>query len=165
MMRPIENSAVRGIVVVVVSLVMCRAASAAVDTVQGTDAEKVQLQVWSIRATRSNNEISSELKPLADSLKKTFNFTGYKLVKADTGSVELNDTYKSALTGSFAAEVTPRERAAGSIKLAVTITKREGDKDVKKLSTTVTLREERFQLFGGWKLSGDDVLIIAISAK
>ena len=117
------------------------------------------------RATRSSSEISPELKPLAESLKKTFKFTGYKLVKADTGSAELNRTYKSTLAGPFKAEVTPKERSKASIKLKVTITRRKDDKDVKKLSTTVVLREKRFQLFGGWKLSGDDVLIVAVSAK
>ena len=111
------------------------------------DAEKVELQVWTIRATRSNQEISPELKPLAELLKKTFKFTGYKLVKTDSAAVEIKQPFKTKIT------------------LKIRITERQGKKDIDKLSTSVSLTAGRFQLFGGWKLKGDDVLIVAVSAK
>ena len=51
------------------------------------------------------------------------------------------------------------------VELKIDVTRRVGDKDVKKLTTTIKLAKGRFQLFGGWKLDGGDVLIIAVSAK
>ncbi len=129
------------------------------------DAKPVALQVWTIRATRANSEISPELKPLAKKLKETFNFTGYKLVKSDAKSVEIGKTHNATLTGPFKATIKPTERADGKIKLAVTVTKRVKNKDEKKLSTTISLKAGRFQLFGGWKLDKGDVLIVAVSAK
>ncbi len=145
-------------VLVLALLAVCQPAVAAAP-------KSVELQVWTIRATRSNTEISPKLKPLAKKLKETFNFTGYKLVKADAKSVDVAKTYNASLTGPFKASIKPTERTDGKIKLAVTVTKRVKDKDEKKLSTTISLKAGRFQLFGGWKLDKGDVLIVAVSAK
>ena len=49
--------------------------------------------------------------------------------------------------------------------LKIVVTARKDKKKVPKLNSTVRLKPGKFQLMGGWKLSGGDVLIVAISAK
>lgn len=128
-------------------------------------AESVQLQVWTIRATRANQEISPQLKPLARTLNKTFNFTGYKLVKSVSPTVNLHQPFTTALAGAYETTITPSAKLEKKIKLKVQVVERTAKQSIKKLTTTVTLRERRFQLFGGWRLDGQDVLILAVSAK
>lgn len=132
---------------------------------QETKAESATIDVWTIRATKSNEEISKKLEPLAEKLKATFKFTGYKLVKTDSRSVELGKEFKTTLVSPFEVVITPQERSKDQVKLKVLVRQRKGDKVIKLLSTTVSLRRERFQLFGGWKLPDGDVLILAVSAK
>jgi hypothetical protein len=130
-------------------------------------AASVSFQVWPIRATRSDKEISKELEKLADALKKTFNYTGYKLLKTDTRSADLGSAATSSLPGGYKLTLTPDKKGADKITYKLKITERKGDKDVEKLNTTVSIAPEKFQLFGGsaFKLDGGDDLIIAISAK
>ena len=129
------------------------------------ESPKVAVQIWTIRATRSNDEVSPQLKPLVKALQNSFKFSGYKLVRSETREVELKKTVTSSLTGPFKVKVTPTEKAEGRITLQVEVTERQGDRDVRKLNTVVALKPERFQLFGGWKLEKEDVLIVAVSAK
>ena len=51
------------------------------------DKKSTDIQVWAIRATTKNKDISPELKRIAEELKKQFKFTGFKLEKSATGSV------------------------------------------------------------------------------
>jgi len=132
---------------------------------RAADDDKIDVRILTIRATRANQEVSPELKPLVKALQSSFTFSGYKLVKAESHTVALNKGVTTSLTGPFKAEVSPTGRADGKIKLKVTVTQRENERDVKKLDTVVSLPPERFQLFGGWKLDKDDVLIVAVSAK
>lgn len=127
--------------------------------------QSVQLQVLTIRATKSNNEISAKLKPLAEALKKTFKFTGYKLLKTDSRKVALNKKLDLSLVGPYKARITPLERKDNRIRLKAEVFERKDKKDISKLSTTISLAAGKSQLFGGWKLDGQDVLIIAVSAK
>ena len=134
-------------------------------TALADEEQTVQLQVLTIRATKSNNDISPELKPLAEALKKTFKFTGYKLLKTDTRKVALNKKRELSLAGPYKARITPLERKDNRIRLKVEVFERKDNKDISRLSTTISLAAGKSQLFGGWKLDGDDVLIIAVSAK
>jgi len=129
------------------------------------DEAKVTVQIWTIRATRAGQEVSPQLKPLVKALQTSFKFSGYTLVKAETRDVPLKKSTASSLTGPFKIKVSPTEKAEGKITLQVEVTERQGDRDVPKLNTVVSLKPERFQLFGGWKLEKDDVLIVAVSAK
>jgi hypothetical protein len=146
-------------------LVLAGALLSARALAQETEAESATIDVWTIRATKSNDEISKRLEPLAEKLKATFKFTGYKLVRTDSRAVELGKELKADLISPFDVVITAQERTDDQIKLKVLVRERKGDKVVKLLSTTVSLRRERFQLFGGWKLPDGDVLILAISAK
>jgi hypothetical protein len=127
--------------------------------------ETVQLQVLTIRATKSNNEISPQLKPLAEALKKSFKFTGYKLLKTDSRKAAFNRTLAISLAGPYKARIRPLARKDNRIQLKVEVFERKNNKDIGKLSTTISLAAGKSQLFGGWKLDGQDVLIIAVSAK
>jgi hypothetical protein len=127
-------------------------------------AAAVEVSVWTIRATRSKTQISDELKPLAKALTKNFKFTGYELLKKDAKKVD-GTAVKFKLAGGFGATVKDKGKADGKFKLGIEVN-RTVDKTVsKKLSTTVSLKPGRFQLLGGWKLNGKDVLILAVSAK
>ncbi|HEY3243964.1 MAG TPA: hypothetical protein VGM03_11505 [Phycisphaerae bacterium] len=148
--------------------VMCVLLTLAAAATRADDkSDSVTFQIWSIRATHSDKEISKELEKLADALKKTFKYTGYKLLKTDKTSAELNKSVTSTLPGPYKLTLTPQKRADEKITYKLQITERKGDKDVEKLNTTVAITPERFQLTGGsaYKLEGGDDLIIAISVK
>ena len=112
-------------------------------------AEKVDVSVWTIRATRRNKDISPQLKSLAGKLKKSFKFTGYKLEKTDSRAVELDKEYGTSLIGNYRAKITPTGKSDKQVKLKVVVTHREGRKEVKKLSTTLNLAPGRVQRRGG----------------
>lgn len=129
-------------------------------------AEKVEVTVLAIRATTAGNEVSPELKHIAEQLKKSFKHTGYKLLKKDSAAVELGQFWTVDLAGGYKASITPQGKAAQKVQVKVEFTKREGDQD-KKVSGGGTFELElgRFQLWGGWSLEGKDVLITAVSVK
>ncbi|TWT45478.1 hypothetical protein RAS1_19030 [Phycisphaerae bacterium RAS1] len=124
-------------------------------------ADEVPVEVWVIQATKKNAEISPELKNIAGALKDQFKFTGYKLVRKASDSVAVGKAFKTDLTAGYRAEVTPREKPTDSAKLSIVVFK----KDDKKLNTTVTVQKGKFQLLGGWKIDGDDALIVAVTAR
>lgn len=124
-------------------------------------ADNADVQVWVIRATTSNSDISPELKSLADSLKKQFKFTGYKLVKKNSKSVAIAGDWPVDLVSPFKATVTVTKKTSDKITLKIVVN--EGSKE--KQSTTISLPAGQFSLQGGWDLSGGDKLIIAVSGK
>lgn len=152
------GSAIPAAVAIVLGLSLCDPACA-------SGADGVDVQMWTIRATHDNAEISPELKPLAKILKKTFKFTGYKLIKSETRAVAPDKPATWTLPASLRATIKLMEKTSERIKLDVHVVKREGDKDRNKLRTTFSLKPEKAQLFGGWKLEGDDLLIVAVSAR
>ena len=119
------------------------------------------IQVWAIRATTKNKEISKELRQIADELKKSFKFTGFKLEDKSTGSAAIGKAYSVDLPGGYQAKITPESRDGKKVKLKVEVTK--GRKRVS--SVTYTVEAGKFQLLGGWPLDGGDSLILAVSAK
>ena len=125
------------------------------------------VSVLGIRATKSNSQISPELKPIAAELKKRFNYTGFKLERKTKRSVNKGKTLSTDLVAGFKAKITPIERKGRRLKLKIEITKREGSKERRLANTTITITSGRYQLLGGWKIDskGQDVLITAISAR
>ena len=125
------------------------------------------LSVWTIRATKSNSDVSPELKSIATSLKKQFNYTGFKLEGKKTGSAEKGKSFSVSLIGAFKAKITPLERKDKRIKLKIEITKKQGKEEKRLAGTTITLNSGRFQLLGGWKIDtkSEDALIVAVSAR
>lgn len=137
-------------------------AGMAVCSAQGlADDKSVDLQVWVIRATTKNKDISPELKGIADKLKQQFKYTGFKLERKAAGRADLGKTFTADLIGGYSLKLTPKKRDGKKIQLQVEVAK---GKDP-KLNATVTLPAGEFQLFGGWPLDGGDALIIGVSAR
>ncbi|MFO0840384.1 MAG: hypothetical protein U1D55_17890 [Phycisphaerae bacterium] len=127
--------------------------------------DSVDVQVWAIRATTKNSEISPELKPLVEELKKSFKYTGYKLERRATGSAGAGKSYDGDLIGGYRISVEPDGKDGKRIKLRLGVTKTENGKAKPVLKTSATIDPGKFQVLGGWKLDGDDVLLAAVSAK
>ena len=125
------------------------------------DAKKVDVEVWTIRATTRNTDISPELRSLAQALKTQFKYTGFKLEKKAREQVAIGKAYKTTLLDDYKVTVTPKERLEKKVKLQVTFSK----KDKSVLNTTYTIGEGQFQLFGGWKIDNGDALIVAVRAR
>ena len=143
------------------TLIVIFAGSLAALGQQKDEPKSADLQVWSIRATTKNKDISPELRDLADKLKKQFKFTGFKLEKRDSGKTDFGKTFTQTLIGGYEARVTPQKRDDKRITLQIEVVK---GKD-RQLNTTITLDAGKFQLWGGWSLEGGDALIVAVSAK
>lgn len=134
-----------------------------------------EISVYAIRATKTDDKVSPELKQIAKQLKKQFKYTGFKLEKKTNKKVDEGKTLAAELAGGYKVDVTPVAREGDRVKLKVVVPAREaekGKKDEKKkplLSTTFTITSGKYQLIGGgsWKIDakGDDVLIIAVSAR
>ncbi len=127
--------------------------------------ETVELQVWAIRATTKNAEISPELRALVDELKKSFKYTGYTLVNRAAGKTKVGGDFDTRLSGAYGIQITPDGKEGARVRLKICVTRKEGDKERDVLRSTVTIERGKFQLLGGWKLDGDDVLIAAVSAR
>lgn len=129
----------------------------------------VQVEVWAVRATKKNEEVSKELKGLAKALAKQFKYTGFTLVKKVDKKVELGKPLKADLLDGYAVAVTPREREGRRIKLQLHVTKRDKDPKKKKpktvLKTTLTTRSGPFVPLGCGSLSGGDYLILLVRAR
>ncbi|MCG3125797.1 MAG: hypothetical protein CHACPFDD_00624 [Phycisphaerae bacterium] len=124
---------------------------------------RAEVRVWTIRATRSNAEISPELKSLAEKLKRQFNYTGYKLVSRDSRSLDQGQEARFSLPEPYVAAVTLAEVKDKSVTLRVRIIEKSESREVVRLNTSFTVQRGLFQLCGGLKLDGDDVLIVALS--
>jgi hypothetical protein len=128
---------------------------------QKPERKSADIQVWAIRATTKNKEISKELQSLAEKLKRDFKFTGFKLEQKASGSAAIGKAYNTALPGGYQVNVTPKSSDGKQVELQVEVLK---GKD-RKLNSTVKVRAGEFQLFGGMSLDGGDQLIVAVSAK
>lgn len=138
--------------------------AAAGDSPRGPVAGKTtNVQVWGIRATTKNKEVSPELKSIADQLRKQFKYTGFKLEKRAAGTTEQDKAFKTALFAGYEASVTPKENDGKRVKLQIQVQK---DKETKpKIDTTVSINAGEWQLSGGWDVDGGDALIVGVSAR
>ena len=124
---------------------------------------KVQVEVWEIRATRSNNKISKELLPIASHLKKKFKYTGFQLVKTSSGAADLKETHVARLSLGYSARVTPLAVSGNRIQLAVEVKRLLK----KRVNAKIGIDKGGMQLFGGWDYPGakDDVMIVGVRAR
>lgn len=131
------------------------------------EASPVEVRVLAIRATTKNSDVSPQLKPLIDELRKSFKFTGYKLEKDATCKAAPGAACSVELPADYRVGVTPRERKKESVCVRAVISKRVEGKDRELQSAGFTLAPGKFQLIGGPKftLDNDDVLILAIGAR
>jgi len=124
-------------------------------------ADSASINVWAIRATTKNKEISPELKSIAGKLKKQFKYTGFKLERKSSGSADLGKSFTATLIAGYSAKVTPKKRDGKRMQMQVEVYKEKA----RKINVTVTVNAGQYQLLGGWKLSSTDALIVAVSAK
>lgn len=134
---------------------------AAAGFAQQEDRKSADLQVWTIRATTKNSEISPELRTIAEQLKKQFKYTGFKLERRSAGKADLGKAFSTTLIGGYQARVTPQKHDGQRVTLQVEVMK--GDQ--RQFNATVTLEAGKFQLQGGWALEGGDALIVAVAAR
>ena len=128
-------------------------------------AESVTVQILVIRATKSNTNISKELKSLAAGLKKQFKYTGYKLIEKSARKVAIGKSWKKSLGGPYSATLTPTSVSARDVTLKLEVRRRKGAKEKKISVLTFKVAKRKSYLQGGWSLGGGDVLIIAVSAR
>ncbi len=147
--------------VVLLLLVGVGGLAVAGDRLQEPKKDSFQLDVWTIRATTKNADISPELKDLAEMLKKQFKYTGFKLEKKASGKADRNQTWSVELIEAYTAKVTPKGRDKNKVQLNVEILQ----KDKSKLNSTYTAEAEKFLAIGGYALSGGDSLLVALRAK
>ncbi len=148
-----------------VVLGVCAEFAAVVPPALAEDKGPVTVQVWTIRATKSNDKISKKLQPMAKALEKDFRFTGYQLTGTDSRKMSINQGREFKLLGPYNMTIKPQKRRYAHSTLKIVVTAKKGKKKVPKLNSTVRLKPGKFQLMGGWKLGGGDVLIVAVSAK
>jgi len=122
-----------------------------------------EVQVWAIRATTRNAEISPELRPIADKLKSQFKYTGFKLEKREKGTTETGRALSVALVGGYSAAVTPKSVDEQRVQLQIQV--RKSGEDKPRLDATLTINAGEFQLSGGWDLGEGDALIVAVAAR
>lgn len=137
--------------------------------VAAADKRPVEVEVWTIRATTKNAEISEELRGLARVLKKQFKYTGFKIEKKADRRVELGKAWKLDLIGDYLLSVTPKTRSDSRIQLELAVRKRLVEKGKKKektvLKTTLTLKSGPLMPLGCGPLEDGDYLITAIRAR
>jgi hypothetical protein len=105
----------------------------------------VDLQVWSIRATTKNKDISPELREIADKLKRESKFTGFKLEQRAAGTTKVGAAYAPALPGGYKAKVTPQKADDKRVTLAGEVLM--GDKQ--QVHATVTIKAGSFRSSAG----------------
>jgi len=125
------------------------------------DDQAVTLDVWSIRATTKNRDVSPELKELAQALRKQFKFTGFKLEKKASDRRQIDEALSTDLIGGYKATLTPKKREKNSVQLRIDVKK--ADKNV--LATTITGELNRFVPVGVGPLEDSDYLIVATRAR
>lgn len=146
---------------IAVALVLGAAASCAAWQDRDPEPRKVAVQIWVIRATTRNSDVSPELRSIAERLRKQFRYTGFKLEKKPSGQVELGTTFRTDLIGGYAARVTPRRFEDRKVEFQVEIVR--GEK--REFSATVRVQAGESQLFGGQPLDEGDALILAVSVR
>jgi len=128
-------------------------------------ADDVEVAILAIRATKANNDVSPELKDIAEQLKKQFNYTGFKVERRTVKKSALSAAVSADLIGPYLVEVTPTARGEKDVTLKVELLQKQGEKKSRVLNSTVTVRNGKYQFFGGQNLDGGDVLITAVTGK
>lgn len=128
-------------------------------------AESVTVEVWAIRATTRNTEVSPELRNLARQLRRQFKFTGLKLEGRKTDRAELNKTVSSRMPGNYEVVVTPLRKEGERVTLRVEAYERRPDGRKKRADYKITINAGCFQFWGGLALDHGDELIFGVSAK
>ena len=120
----------------------------------------IGLQAQVIHASNEPGGLDNRLGgSLADNLQKTFRYSRYQLLDAPKGSVNLGQTWRTALPGERALEIAPTGVHDGQYSLNVRIVAPGGQAPV---NSVVRLKRGATVLVGG-PSHQQGVLIIAIS--
>ena len=125
------------------------------------DKDNIDVEVWAIRATTKNKDISPELRELAVKLRKDFKYTGFKLERREAGRTQPGHGYTAELLSDYRGTVTPREREGKNLRLQFEAVR----KGKSILNTTVTAPIGSFVPFAIGPLENDDFLITAVRAR
>ncbi len=126
-----------------------------------TEKKSAEVQVLVIRATTKNKDISPELSSIAETLKRQFKFTGFKLEGRPAGKVEIGKPFSASIVGGYRVSVTPQKSDGKKVQLQVEVYSGSD----RKLNVNITVDAGKSQLLGGLKLDGGDELVLAISAR
>lgn len=157
--------AVRG-AALAAAIIWLLAAPASAQSGKKAGADTFEVSVRAIRATKSDSEVSPELRPIVRQLQSQFKYTGFKVIAQRSGRVEAGKTFAADLGDGFRTKLTPLKREGTRVQMKVEVLERQGGEEKTRFNTTVTIDSGRYNLQGGWKLGqGDDILIVATSAR
>lgn len=129
-------------------------------------AEKVEVQVLVIRATTANSDVDDDLKDIAEQLRKSGRYTGFKVEKRLKKTVEVGKGGDFDLGHDFDATVTPQKREGERVTLRVESSRTRDGKKKPHAPVTFTQDRGKWQPMGGWKIDdGGDAMILAVSGK
>ena len=123
-------------------------------------AARANITVLAIIATNADNRIDPALRNLAEQLKPTFKFSGYRLAQSSTQNVASGQGATLRLVGSYSLQVTPTEADADHVVMNV----QAMQAGRRVLGLQVRLRPGTYQLLGGWPISGN-TLLAAVTAQ
>jgi hypothetical protein len=139
---------------------------------QKKDTRPVEVEIWVIRATTQNDDVTKELRGLAKLLKKQFKYTGFKLEKKHAKKgLELEKAFKADLLADLRVEVKPTGREGRKIAMEVTIFKKADKSKDKKakdkvvLKTKIKAKAGPFIPYGLGPLENGDFQIMALRAR
>ena len=120
----------------------------------------VSVDVMCVRATKSNDRVDPELKPLLKQLSFT-GFTGFDLVSHNTDALSVGEEANFAIEGGrrLKVQLIDRDETAARMRLRLI-----GADGTKVLDTTVAVHRNRTFMVAGPRV-GEDVLIIPVMAK
>lgn len=129
-------------------------------------AEKVEVQVLVIRATAANSDVDEELKGIVEQLRKQGKYTGFKVEKRLTKTVEVGKSGDFDLGHEYDASISPQKREGERVTLRVESSRTRDGKKKPHAPVTFTQDRGKAQLMGGWKIDSDgDAMILAVSGK
>lgn len=126
----------------------------------GRAARAVEVKILAIVATNSTNTVDPPLRDLAAQFRGTFKYSGYRLARTESRTVEIGKSTVLPLSGPYSIRVEPAEIAEGRVALNVQVM-RQGGRD---LRLRALLRPGKYQLLGGWPV-GKDTLLAAVAAQ
>jgi hypothetical protein len=121
---------------------------------------RVNVTALAILATNSDNRVDPALRNLAEQLKPTFRFSGYRLAQTDARVVAIGQPAGLRLIGPYSLQVIPMQAEPGYVLMKVQAL--QAGRRV--LGLQVRLRPGMYQLVGGWPVSGS-TLLAGVSAR
>lgn len=122
--------------------------------------ERVALEVGTVLATNSSNQIDAQLASVRDQLERLFQYTSYRLVKQETSDVSCGKPASFEIPGGRRLQVMAKDTRGGRVSLNVALMK---DRHV-LMRTDLTLGKRGTIMVGGPRFE-NGVLIIWIGAK